>query len=80
MYYIVKERNCTFRSFILWVSYGYPMDILWDDKDINPILSIDGVYTILTSIPKALSLEIMPVGIAWSVMMQSSSLALAMCT
>ena len=80
MYYIVKERNCTFRSFILWVSYGYPMGILWDDKDNNPILSIDGVYTILTSIPKALSLEIMPVGIAWSVMMQSSSLALAMCT
>ena len=80
MYYIVKERNCTFRSFILWVSYGYPMGILWDDKDNNPILSIDGVYTILTSIPNALSLEIMPVGIAWSVMMQSSSLALAMCT
>ena len=80
MYYIVKERNCTFRSFILWVSYGYPMDILWCDQDFNPILSIDGVYTILTSIPKALSLEIMPVGIAWSVMMQSSSLALAMCT
>ena len=80
MYYIVKERNCTFRSFILWVSYGYPMGILWCDPDFNPILSIDGVYTILTSIPKALSLEIMPVGIAWSVMMQSSSLALAMCT
>ena len=80
MYYIVKERNVQFRSFILWVSYGYLMGIIWCDQDFNPILSIDGVYTILTSIPKVLSLEIMPVGIAWSVMMQSSSLALAMCT
>ncbi len=29
MYYIVKERNVQFRSFMLWVSYGYGMGILW---------------------------------------------------
>ena len=27
--YIVKEQKVSFCSFILWVSYGYVMDILW---------------------------------------------------
>ena len=46
MYYIVKGHFVQKTAIILWVSYGYPMGIIWCDPDFNPILAKFYSYSI----------------------------------
>ena len=44
MYYIVKWLFVQKTEIILWVSYDYPMGILWYDHNFNPKAGIVRVY------------------------------------
>ena len=45
MYYIVKGHFVQKTAIILWVSYGYPMGILWCDPYFSPINSFYDLFS-----------------------------------
>ena len=44
-YYIVKGHFVQKTAIILWVSYGYPMGILWSDHYFSPINSFYDLFS-----------------------------------